>query len=118
GEQGQLELVTGLLVRDQEVSLAGAAGAARDLSSFDHVHSEARASREVSDGGPDRSRTDDHQIRCRRGTRRAHNRKPAGNGSAGSSMYCAVPVTQARPVMVGMTAANDPTVVSPTSRPV
>ena len=41
----------------------------------------------------------------------------AGYGSVGSSMYCAVPVTQARPVMVGTTAGCSPTEVSWTRRP-
>ena len=37
--------------------------------------------------------------------RGGQNRKPAGNGSLGSRWYWAVPVTQARPVMVGTTAS-------------
>src|SRR5690606_7185 len=47
-----------------------------------------------------------------------HSTNPLGNGSLGSSMYCAVPVTQARPVMVGMTAGMPATSVVSTSRPV
>src|SRR5690349_11978762 len=42
----------------------------------------------------------------------AHSRNPAGNGSSGSRRYCAVPVTQARPVIVGTIAGSAPAVVT------
>jgi NAD(P)-dependent dehydrogenase (short-subunit alcohol dehydrogenase family) len=49
---------------------------------------------------------------------RRHSTNPRGNGSLGSSMYCAVPVTHARPVIVGMTAGMPATSVVSTRRPV
>jgi hypothetical protein len=43
---------------------------------------------------------------------------PFGNGSSGSTTYCANPVIQACPESVGTTAAYGPTRVSSTNRPV
>jgi hypothetical protein len=43
---------------------------------------------------------------------------PAGKGSEGSNRYCPIPVTQARPVISGTTAATPATDVSETRRPV
>src|SRR3954449_8815368 len=44
-------------------------------------------------------------------------RKPSGNGSVGSSTYWAIPVIQACPLIVGITASYGPTLVFPISRP-
>ena len=47
-----------------------------------------------------------------------HSKNPAGKGSVGSRKYWAVPVTQARPVIVGTTASTSPTRARSTKRPV
>ena len=47
----------------------------------------------------------------------AQNTNPCGNGSVGSSRYWPMPVIQARPVTVGMTAGRRPTSAVPISRP-
>ena len=76
-------------------------------------------------GGRGRAGADGVELRDRLGRECAghvvafwcQNWNPEGNGSLGSSVYCAVPVTQARPVIVGTTAGLPPTSVSATSLP-
>ena len=62
GEQRELELWARFLVRDQQVALAGARGAAGERAAIDHADRQAVAGGVVGAAGADDARADDHDV--------------------------------------------------------
>ncbi len=61
--QGEVEFGTGLLVGDEQVSLAGAGGAAGDRAAVDDVDGEPGPRGVVRAGGADDAGSDHHDVR-------------------------------------------------------